>query len=117
MEFLIQVPSSDEDIIRELSELAGARQKEEEFFDGHKVIRILLSIQIASVAIAGTAENADKTTKSVVDIVQTLRPIFRKGIDRHRNDPNGDFVVFVDNKRFLHSEMKSDEIEKKLLEL
>ncbi len=117
MSFLVQLPSTDTDLIMELSQLPGIRRADESYFDGADVVRVFVEVAAASAAIAATAKSAEAATKSAAEIIKTLRSVFRRGVGRHRTDPDGEFVVLWEGKPFVSSDMPKEDVARKLAAL
>ena len=114
----IELPADDRELIADFLGLPGAKKEESEsHFGGAEwvgiTIEVLAAVNTAAVAIKAVADAG----KSVRDMAESLRSLFRRGIGKYRNNPNGHFVVVVQGEPFLTDDMPESEIEQNLAKL
>jgi hypothetical protein len=114
MKLVVEMPSDDISLRDELLKSFGHLSMEhgaaeQESFNGKKIVRISLEVAAVAGALAGTIKAADEIVKDTIEIVETLKPIFRKGYERYKKDPNADFIVFIGENVFLSSQMNEED--------
>lgn len=114
MKLTVEMPGADTKLRDEFELLGFQQSAEQEGFEGAKIVRLFIHIAAVAGAVAGTVKAASEVAKDTAELVETLKPLFHRGFDRYKADPNDDFSVHLDGKLLVSSQMSDDDCKRSL---